>query len=138
MKKETRAFLRNYQNFCDTVTSSESQSTDALIARMQEVSEQGCQVARLNTAQAGLAAEAGEFGEIVKKILFQGKPYDADNVFHMKRELGDVMWYMMQACIALNLDLDDIIEENVRKLEKRYPGGSFDVWRSENRKEGDL
>lgn len=138
MKQETKQFLKNYQAFCDTVTSDESQNTNALIRRMYELEEQGCQVARLNTAQVGLCAEGGEFAEIVKKILFQGKPYNADNIFHMKRELGDVMWYMMQACIALNLDLDDIIEENVRKLEKRYPGGSFDVWNSENREEGDL
>ena len=138
MKQETRKFLKNYEMFVDDVTSLTSQDTEAFIGRIRELEEQGCQVARLNTAQAGLAAEAGEFGEIVKKILFQGKPYDANNVFHMKRELGDVMWYMMQACMALNLDLDDIIEENVRKLEARYPGGSFNVWHSENREEGDL
>lgn len=138
MKQQTQQFMKNYSDFCDAVTSEESQQTAALMKRMQELEQQGCKVARLNTAQAGLAAEAGEFGEIVKKILFQGKPYTDDSVYHMKRELGDVMWYMMQACIALDLDLTQIIEENVQKLEKRYPGGSFDVWHSENRKEGDL
>ena len=138
MKDEAKQFLNNYKDFCDETTSQESTSTESLIARMLELENQGCNVARLNTAQAGMGAEAGEFGEIVKKILFQGKPYNEDNIFHMKRELGDVMWYVMQACLALDLDLDDVINENVSKLEKRYPGGSFDVYKSENRNVGDV
>ena len=92
----------------------------------------------LITACFGLAAESGEFIEVPKKIIFQGKALTDDNVFHMKRELGDVMWYWINACRALNLDPNDVIEENVRKLQSRYPGGSFDVHYSENRKDGDL
>jgi hypothetical protein len=92
----------------------------------------------LLTAALGLAAETGEFCEIPKKIYFQGKPLTEENVFHMKRELGDVMWYWINACRALNLDPNDVIAENVNKLKARYPGGEFDVNHSENRQIGDL
>jgi NTP pyrophosphatase (non-canonical NTP hydrolase) len=92
----------------------------------------------LITACFGLAAESGEFIEVPKKIIFQGKALTDDNVFHMKRELGDIMWYWINACRALNLDPNDVIAENVRKLESRYPGGQFDAFYSENRKDGDL
>ena len=86
----------------------------------------------------GLAAETGEFCEIPKKMFFQGKPLNEENLFHMKRELGDVIWYWVNACRALNLDPNDVIAENVRKLEARYPGGKFDVGQSEHRKSGDV
>jgi NTP pyrophosphatase (non-canonical NTP hydrolase) len=92
----------------------------------------------LLTGALGMAAETGEFCEIPKKIFFQGKTLNEEAVFHMKRELGDIMWYWINACRALNLDPNDVIAENVRKLESRYPGGSFDPYYSENRKEGDL
>jgi NTP pyrophosphatase (non-canonical NTP hydrolase) len=92
----------------------------------------------LLTACLGLAAESGEFIEIPKKIFFQGKALTDENVFHMKRELGDIMWYWINACRALNLDPNDVIAENVNKLESRYPGGKFDAFYSENRQEGDL
>ena len=95
-------------------------------------------VCRLLTAGIGLSSETGEFNEIVKKIMFQGKELSDENVFHMKRELGDIAWYWVQACIALNLDPNDVIAENVNKLESRYPGGHFDVYHSENRQQGDL
>lgn len=131
-------FLEQYLRFVDGVTSQPSKDKEAFLARVSELYDQGCDVSRLHTAADGLSAEAGEFMEIVKKITFQGKPYDEDNIFHMKRELGDVMWYFANACIALNLNPYEIIEENVRKLEARYPGGTFSITRSENRKAGDL
>lgn len=134
----TEKYLNQYTGFVDAVTSEPSRNKEAFLARIGELYDQGCDVARLNTAAAGLSAEAGEFQEIVKKIMFQGKPYDDANVFHMKRELGDVMWYFAQACMALNLDPYEIVDENIRKLESRYPGGKFEIARSENRKEGDL
>lgn len=90
------------------------------------------------TSAIGLGSETGEFQEIVKKIFFQGKPINEENMFHMKRELGDIMWYWINACRALNLDPNEVIQENVNKLKARYPGGEFDVHYSENRKEGDL
>lgn len=130
--------LHNYMKFVDGVTSEASGSKEAFMARIEELYEQGCQVHRLHTAADGLVAEGGEFMEIVKKITFQGKPYDADNVFHMKRELGDVLWYWAQACMALGLNPYEVIEENVTKLENRYPGGKFDIYHSEVRAEGDL
>lgn len=131
-------FLHQYLQFVDGVTSTPSKNKEAFLARISELYDQGCDVSRLHTAADGLSAEAGEFMEIVKKITFQGKPYNEENVFHMKRELGDVMWYFANACLALNLDPYEIIEENVRKLESRYPGGKFDIQRSEVRKAGDL
>ena len=92
----------------------------------------------LITACFGLAAESGEFIEVPKKIIFQGKALTDENIFHMKRELGDIMWYWVNACRALNLDPNEVIAENIRKLESRYPGGQFDAFYSENRKDGDL
>lgn len=130
--------LKNYLNFVDGVTSDPSRDFDAFIARLHELHDSGCEVQRLTTAAAGLSAETGEFAEIVKKIVYQGKPYDEDNIYHMKRELGDVMWYFANACMALGLDPYEVLEENVRKLESRFPGGKFDIYYSENRKEGDL
>ena len=95
-------------------------------------------IPRLLTAALGLTAESGEFTEVVKKIILQGKPYNDENKFHMKRELGDICWYLAQACMALDTTFDEVIEMNVDKLKARYPGGEFDVHNSENRKEGDL
>ena len=100
--------------------------------------EDECNVPQLLTAALGLTAESGEFTEVVKKIILQGKPYNEDNVFHMKRELGDICWYIAQACMALDTSFDEIIEMNVDKLKKRYPGGEFDVSKSEHRAEGDI
>jgi NTP pyrophosphatase (non-canonical NTP hydrolase) len=134
----TETFLTQYLQFVDAVTSDPSKDRNAFIARINELYDQGCNVSRLHTAADGLVAEAGEFMEVVKKITFQGKPYNEDNVFHMKRELGDVMWYFANACMALGIDPYEVIEENIRKLEARYPGGSFEIVRSEVRAEGDL
>lgn len=133
-----KSFLNQYLEFVDGVTSDASKNKEAFLARVEELYSQGCDVARLNTAAEGLTAEGGEFQEIVKKIMWQGKPYNEDNIYHMKRELGDVMWYIANACIALGIDPYDMIEENVRKLESRYPGGSFSIQRSEVRKDGDI
>lgn len=131
--------LNKYQNFVEAVTSKESNNINAFSGRVAELSvATDVNVPLLLTAAIGLAAECGEFAEIPKKIVFQGKPLDQDAIFHMKRELGDVMWYWVNACRALNLDPNDVIAENVRKLEARYPGGSFDPYYSENRKAGDL
>ena len=128
-----------YLDFVAGVTSAPSTDFGALLARLNELEvEHDVDVPRLLTAALGLTAESGEFTEVVKKILLQGKPYNNENVFHMKRELGDICWYIAQACMALDTTFDEIIEMNVRKLESRYPGGEFDVHKSENRKEGDL
>ena len=128
-----------YLEFVDGVTSPASSNFHDLLRRVTELEvENDCDVSHLLTAALGLAAESGEFTEVVKKIILQGKPYNEDNVFHMKRELGDICWYIAQACMALDTTFDEIIEMNVEKLESRYPGGSFDVYKSENRKEGDL
>jgi hypothetical protein len=129
--------LNRYTEFVGTVTSAESNDTEALITRMREL-DKDTNVALLTTAAIGLASEGGEFNEIVKKMLFQGKPFNEDNRFHLMRELGDIMWYWTNACRALGYDPNEVVAENVRKLESRYPGGAFDAYYSENRKDGDL
>ena len=135
--------LKLYQQFVTAVTSEESKHNYAFTERFDNLCEYQedetlIHPSLLLTAGMGLSAESGEFNEIIKKIFFQGKPLNADNVFHMKRELGDIMWYWVNACTALGLDPNDVINENVKKLENRYPGGKFDAWHSENRKTGDL
>ena len=129
---------KKYVEFVNEVTSQPSKDYEAFIYRLQEIEGQGFHSERLLTAAVGMSAEAGEFTEIVKKIVFQGKPVNEENLFHMKRELGDIMWYVAQACIGLEISLDEVMEMNVEKLVARYPGGEFDVHYSENRKEGDL
>lgn len=135
----TQIDLNRYKEFVQAVTSTESDDTGAMIARLQYLEdESGINMALLVTAGIGLASEGGEFDEIVKKCVFQGKPLDEDTVFHLKRELGDVLWYWVNGCRALGLDPNEVVAENVRKLESRYPGGKFDAYYSENRKAGDL
>lgn len=136
--------LNKYQGFVATVTSNESNDLRAFVDNAHRLEKQavldGIQLnfPLLLTAAIGLASEGGEFSEIVKKMAFQGKPYNEDNRFHMKRELGDIIWYWINACRALGYDPNDVIAENVGKLKARYPGGQFDPYYSENRKEGDL
>lgn len=140
--------LNRYKEFVQAVTSSASNDLTAFMNRLDvldgnfnfETDTHGpdINVPLLLTAALGLAAETGEFCEIPKKIYFQGKALTDDTVFHMKRELGDIMWYWINACRALNLDPNEVINENVNKLKSRYPGGEFDVHHSENRQQGDI
>ena len=130
---------KKYLGFVKGVTSEPSLDWPVLASRLSELEVTAdCNVSQLMTAALGLSAEAGEFTDVVKKIFLQGKPYNEDNVFHMKRELGDICWYLAQACMALDTTFDEVIEMNVEKLKARYPGAEFDVHKSENRKEGDL
>ena len=129
--------LNKYKDFVKEVTSEESNDWAYTQARMYELND-SINISLLLTGAIGIASEGGEFSEIVKKVTFQCKPMDDDTKFHMKRELGDIMWYWINSCRALDLDPNEVIAENVEKLKARYPGGSFDVHYSENRKEGDL
>ena len=127
-----------YSRFVDGVTSDSSKDFVYLADRLVELDQKGANIERLTTAGVGLAAESGEFLEIVKKMVFQGKPWTNDNREHLIIELGDVMWYVAQACMALEVSFDEVIEGNIKKLEKRYPGGHFDIHDSENRAADDL
>ena len=127
-----------YALFVDGVTSDSSKDYKSFLDSIEYLDGEGSNIQRLLTAAVGISAEGGEFMEIVKKMLFQGKPWDDHNRKHLTIELGDVMWYVMQACMALDIPLDDVIAGNVEKLKKRYPGGEFNVYQSENRAEGDL
>ena len=140
--------LNKYKDFVEAVTSKASNDLTTFMNRLDEVDGNfdsatdthgpDINVPLLLTACLGLAAEAGEFIEVPKKIIFQGKPLTDENVFHMVRELGDVLWYWINACRALNVDPNVVIQENIKKLESRYPGGSFDAHYSEHRKDGDI
>jgi NTP pyrophosphatase (non-canonical NTP hydrolase) len=127
-----------YQNFVDVVTSDASKDFLALSDRMVELDEKGANIERLLTASVGINAEGGEFLEIVKKMLFQGKPWNDETRTHLIKELGDTMWYVAQACIALEVSFDEVIQTNIDKLMKRYPEGYFDAYYSENREVGDI
>ena len=139
--------LNKYSEFVGAVTSEPSRDLTTFMNRLDELDgnyigngEHGpdINVPLLLTGALGLAAETGEFCEIPKKMFFQGKPLNQENLFHMKRELGDIMWYWINACRALNLDPNEVIQENVNKLKARYPGGEFDAHYSENRQQGDI
>ena len=127
-----------YALFVDGVTSDSSKDYQCFIESISSLDGKGANIHRLLTAAVGISAEGGEFMEIVKKMVFQGKPWDEHNRKHLIIELGDVMWYVAQACMALDISFDEVIEGNIKKLEKRYPGGSFDIHDSENRAEDDL
>jgi len=133
MKKE----LHQYQEFVDYITSDPSKNKEDYINRIEELYEAGCDVARLDTAAAGLCSESGEFQEIWKKLKFQGKPYNEENKRHMVLEMSDIFWYLATACIALQIDPYTVIDMNVEKLQARYPGG-FAIQRSEVRVVGDI
>ena len=130
--------LNKYQDFVQEVTSQESNDSGEMAMAISKLEESGVNVSLLLTGAVGISAEGGEFMEIVKKCIFQGKPLSKETQFHAKRELGDIMWYWINSCRALNIDPNEVIAENVRKLEARYPGGSFDAYYSENRQDGDL
>jgi NTP pyrophosphatase (non-canonical NTP hydrolase) len=128
--------LREYQDFVQKVTSRESDSLPDLVRRLESLADANTPL--LLTAAIGLSSETGEFNEIVKKIVFQGKPLTGESVHHMKRELGDILWYWVNACRALGLDPNEVLAENVAKLGARYPGLVFSTERSENRAKDDL
>ena len=129
--------LDKYALFVDGVTSDPSKDYQSFLKSLSDLDGEGSNIHRLLTAAVGISAEGGEFMEIVKKMVFQGKPWNDDNREHLIIELGDVLWYVAQACMALEVPFDDVVAGNVEKLKKRYPGGEFDVYYSENRKAGD-
>lgn len=133
LREKNEVDTYKYLEFVDFVTSSASKEFDSFSSRLSDLNEQGANIERLLTAAVGINAEGGEFMEIVKKMIFQGKPWNEDNREHLIIELGDVMWYVAQACIALNISMDEVFHRNVAKLLKRYPEGIFDVYKSENR-----
>jgi len=130
--------IDDYAKFVDTTTSLESKKFLAFIDSTSKL--EACDkinVPRVLTSAIGMLAESGEFTEILKKIVFQGKEFNESERFHMKRELGDILWYWVQGCVALGYTPDQVMDENIKKLEARYPNG-FEVARSEHRKEGDI
>ena len=126
-----------YALFVDGVTSGSSKDYQCFIESLSSLTGKSANIERLLTAAVGISAEGGEFMEIVKKMVFQGKPWNDDNREHLIIELGDVMWYVMQACMALDVSIEDVVAGNVEKLKKRYQGGEFDVYKSENRAAND-
>ena len=137
---ETKIIDTNkYIEFVRQTTSPASSDIASLLSRITELNETNdADVPRLLTAALGMSAEAGEFTEVVKKIILQGKPYNEENAFHLKRELGDIFWYLAQACMALDISFEEVLQMNYEKLSARYPEGTFDIYKSENRVEGDI
>jgi NTP pyrophosphatase (non-canonical NTP hydrolase) len=125
--------FHKYEHFVDAVTSKASKDFVNFAERIGELDQQGANIERLLTAGVGINAEGGEFLEIIKKMIFQGKPWNEDNREHLIIELGDIMWYVAQATQALEISIDEVIARNVKKLERRYPEGTFDPYFSENR-----
>ncbi|SRR6056297_1896343 len=132
------ADLSLYDQFVDGVTSDVSKNLDLFVKRLHELENEGINPALLLTGSTGLAGESGEFAELVKKLNWHGKPLTDELRAHMLKELGDIVFYWMMCCQAMKIDPNDVIVENVRKLEARYPEGKFSVERSENRAEGDV
>ena len=133
----TEDTLNNYKNFVEAVTSDASNDIDVLIERLRVLKNSDVNISLMLTAGIGMADEGGEFLGIVKKVLLHGKPLTDDVQDHLRSELGDVMWYWVNGCRALDIDPYEVMEKNVKKLEARYPGGSFDIYNSENRTKGD-
>ena len=134
----SQKFIEEYMDFVDKVTSEASKSSDKMNERVEYLNSNGVEVSRLLTASIGLSGEVGELNEIIKKILFQAKTYDSVIHEHMKRELGDILWYLTQACLALNIDLLDVIKDNKEKLSQRFPNDHFSKNDDINRKSGDF
>ena len=134
----TKNLIEEYTNFVDKVTSEASKSSDKMNERFEYLNAHGLEVSRLLTAGIGLSGEVGEFNEIIKKLIFQNKTLDTVTHKHLERELGDIMWYIIQACLALNVDLTDVIKGNKDKLSERFPQNRFDDDSDKNRKVGDL
>lgn len=130
--------IKKYTEFVDTLTSRQSKDFNSYITELKKLNDLECNIARLDCAITGMCSESGEANEILKKLKFQGKEWNEEVKFHLKREAGDIIFYWINFCLALGMDPGDVIAENVIKLEARYPGGKFSVWHSENKKEGDL
>ena len=126
-----------YEEFVSTVTSDPSTNFVDFADRIGELDREGANIERLLTSGVGINAEGGEFLEIIKKMVFQGKPWNEDNREHLIIELGDIMWYVAQATQALGISMEEVLDTNITKLSKRYPAGTFDAYMSENRKAGD-
>jgi len=127
-----------YIEFVRQTTSPASSDFNKLIERMQELDGEGVKLTHLLTFALGASAEMGEAVEIIKKCLFQGKPFNEDAKTWISKELGDVLYYIGQFCIAMDISFEEIMQINYEKLSARYPEGVFSVHRSENRKEGDI
>ena len=141
MTEEQKKFIKidDYGKFVKSTTSDESLRTEVMADRLfgLQSTYKDAEWSQLITCSMGMQAESGEFSEIIKKIVFQGKHFDEDVKFHLKRELGDVLWYWVQGCLALGYTPEEVMQENITKLEKRYPNG-FEIHRSEVREEGDI
>ena len=134
----SQKLIEEYMDFVDKVTSEASKSSDKMNECVEYLNSNGVEVSRLLTASIGLSGEVGELNEIIKKILFQAKRYDSVTHEHMKRELGDILWYVTQACLALNIDLLDVIKGNEEKLSKRFPRNHYRKTDDISRKDGDF
>lgn len=129
--------FETYTPFVADITSPASQDLNELIAALTLLNQQ-VNAARLLTSAIGLAGESGEYSDLIKKLVFQGKPLTEETLTHLKKELGDIGFYWVQACLALRVDPVSILSDNQQKLLARFPGGKFNVASSEKRAPGDV
>lgn len=139
--------LSQYQRFVASATSTDSEDLTEFVNRLRSLDgnpelfdahsehkhSADINVPLLICGATGMSSETGELQDIVKKLLFQGKPLDAHTYQQLISELGDVLWYWVNACRALRVDPDVVIAQNVHKLQSHYPEGEFSVQRSEHR-----
>jgi hypothetical protein len=127
-----------YIDFVRQTTSPASSDVNSLIDRIKELDGEGVKLAHLLTFALGASAELGETVEIIKKCLLQGKSFNDNAKVHLLRECSDCFWYFAQLCIAMDTTFEEIMQINYEKLSARYPEGTFSVYRSENRVDGDI
>ena len=109
-----------YQKFVKIPASDATNHYKSFKNRIEHLHDKNIEIQTLLTAGVGLMSESGEFGDIVKKIVFQNKEYDKEIRYKLIKELGDVLWYMAHACNALGISFETVMETNVEKLKHRF------------------
>jgi NTP pyrophosphatase (non-canonical NTP hydrolase) len=121
---EVEEFFNSYSQFVDAVTSNTAKNDELFATHFNELSKQlNGQYGRLDHAITGLTGEAGEVADVWKKIKYMGLEYNAETRDRLVKELGDVCWYLISAATALNVPLEQIINQNIEKLKARHPHG---------------
>ena len=128
-----------YIDFVIGLVSPASKNLEDLVSRLEylDTSTDYINIPGMITGAKGLTCESAEVEDIIKKVVFQGKPLDEETLHHIKLELGDALFYFVLLCDALDTDPKEVMLMNIDKLSKRFTSGKFTVVESENRKEGD-
>jgi NTP pyrophosphatase (non-canonical NTP hydrolase) len=117
--------LEKYVGFVDNLTSNPSKNFNLYIAELNRLHSLGCNIERLDCALTGLNSESGEALDLVKKLKYHSKDWNEDIKVELIKEAGDIIFYWINLCLALDLDPNEIIAVNVEKLQGRHPAGVF-------------